>query len=313
MPTDFAIRPATDGDVPGILAVLRAALGETPILARTHDLWRWKHHDNPFGESLVLVATAGERIVGVRAMMRWTLTTPDGATLRCLRPVDTATHPDFHRRGVFRKLTMTAVDLARSQGIDLIFNTPNRRSGPGYLSLGWRRVGRVGVMVRPRAGRVPTEPGPIPDVDRYLPGASPPRPVENIRSGRGLRTPRTPEYQRWRFGSHPTVRYRTVTTGETTAVVRVNLRGGRPELVLSDLLGVPEPGPIRWITRNHLARYVAGWFAPGSPERTAALRAGMLPIPGVTALELFALPLTPGLGISDLGDWDLATSDLELL
>ncbi len=81
--------------------------------------------------------------------MRWELKTTKGATLRCVRAVDTATHPDFHRRGIFRRLTEQAIEEALSDGVDLVFNTPNERSGAGYLSMGWVEVGKIDAMVRP--------------------------------------------------------------------------------------------------------------------------------------------------------------------
>ena len=135
-----------------MLALLRSSLGETSLLQRTPDLFAWKHLDNPFGRSIILVADAGGTIAGLRAFMRWELTTPDGATLRCVRAVDTATHPDFQRRGIFSRLTEAAVEAAREDGVDLIFNTPNEKSGAGYLKMGWQEVGPIGVMVRPGLG-----------------------------------------------------------------------------------------------------------------------------------------------------------------
>jgi GNAT superfamily N-acetyltransferase len=151
---DLVIRAAADEDIPAILDTLRAALGESPVLRRTPELWAWKHVLNPFGPSFVFVAVAdGGRIAGVRAMMRWRLVTPDGDVLTCLRPVDTATHPQYERQGIFRRLTMTALDAARAEGVHLVFNTPNDKSGPGYLRMGWEEVGQIGVLVRPRFGR----------------------------------------------------------------------------------------------------------------------------------------------------------------
>ncbi|HEU4749505.1 MAG TPA: GNAT family N-acetyltransferase, partial [Acidimicrobiia bacterium] len=105
MEPDPKIRPYHAGDLNGVLEILRAALGESPILQRTSELWAWKHQLNPFGPSLILVAEVAGRLAGVRALMRWELSLPDGSRLRCLRAVDTATHPQFERRGIFRKLT----------------------------------------------------------------------------------------------------------------------------------------------------------------------------------------------------------------
>lgn len=309
---EVEIRRAEPGDLPGILELLKAALGETPLLRRSPDLWRWKHADNPFGPSLVLVAVAEERVVGVRALMRWELVGPSGERLRCLRAVDTATHPEFTRRGIFRNLTTAAVEEARALGFDLIFNTPNAKSGPGYLSMGWKPVGRVGVLARPRLIGASHPGSGLARVDEYLPDVWPVEPALEDRPPRGWRTPRTIAYQRWRFLQHPTARYGMVQRNDATAIVRANLRSGRPELVLSDLLGRADPAPVRAIARRHRARYLAGWFSPGSPERRAAIRAGLVPLP-VTTLRLVARPLRADLEVGDLSRWDLATSDLELL
>lgn len=313
MADTIAIRPARQDDLPGILAVLKRALGETPLLQRTPELWRWKHVLNPFGPSLVLVAEAEERIVGVRALMRWELSTGDGMLLRCVRAVDTATDPDFGRRGVFRRLTMEALDLARSEGVDLVFNTPNAQSGPGYLKMGWREVGPIGVMVRPRirrGGQVTHLPSPEQAV-------LDPAPVELLASrppGARLRTRRSPDYLRWRFQQHPTARFVGVGHEGGVAVVRPNLRRGRSELVLSDLLGTPSPSLVREVARRSRTSYVATWFSPHTPERRAALLGGMLPLPGFRALTLVAYPLQAlEIDVYDIRNWDLATSDLELL
>ncbi|MEX2250745.1 MAG: GNAT family N-acetyltransferase [Acidimicrobiia bacterium] len=310
------IRPARPEDVNGILEVLGAALGETALLKRTPELWAWKHVINPFGPSIVLLAWFGDRIAGVRALMRWDLLTVQGRQVRCVRPVDTSTHPDFERRGVFKTLTLEAVALARETGIDLIFNTPNRRSGAGYLSMGWREVGAIGVLARPRFGfRVGPDGQNAPSLEDVAPGALGFLPIQMPdRPPRGLRTPRTAEYQRWRFGSHPTVRYGTVADGDGAAVVRVGVRSGRTELVLSDLLGGAGHRAVSRAGAINRASYLAGFFSKGSPERSAAIRGGMLPVPVLKTLQLIALPLTDlDTDAFDLRSWDIATSDLELL
>ena len=65
--------------------------------------------------------------------------TTNGITFRCVRAVDTATHPDFQRRGIFRLLTRPGSKWRAEQGLDLIFNSPNEKSGAGYLTMGWQK------------------------------------------------------------------------------------------------------------------------------------------------------------------------------
>ncbi len=316
---DLVVRAAADEDIPAILDTLRAALGESPVLRRTPELWAWKHVLNPFGPSFVFVAEAdGGRIAGVRAMMRWRLVTPDGDTLSCLRPVDTATHPQYERQGIFRRLTMTALDAARAEGVHLVFNTPNDKSGPGYLRMGWDEVGQIGVLVRPRFGRAvrpdTTQP---PSIASWAPGAVtvPASSMSQDRAPRGLRTLRSETYATWRFLSHPSASYGWVSDGVSSGLIaRAGERAGRSELVISDLVGSPRSTSIRAIAGMSKARYLAGWFSRRTPERRAALQGGLVPVPGIKPLRLFALPLSDlDTDVHDLSSWDLGTSDLELL
>lgn len=65
------------------------------------------------------------------------------------RAVDTATHPDFQGKGIFKKLTLRAIEIAKDQGEDFIFNTPNSQSKPGYLKMGWKQVDKIKIELLP--------------------------------------------------------------------------------------------------------------------------------------------------------------------
>lgn len=314
--SEVTIRNLAGGDLPAVLNVLRRALGETPLLQRTPELWKWKHEHNPFGRSLVVVAEVGGELAGVRAMMRWDLLTKEGDTLRCLRPVDTATDPDFGRRGIFKQLTLAAIEQATADGIDLIFNTPNSSSGPGYLKMGWHEVGSVGAMIRPllRRGKDVSDLEPPDPADFFSEGAQPPGDPIVDRSPLGLRTPRTPEYVEWRFSGHPTARYRQLTHDGQVAFLRPNVRSGRKEVLVSDIVGDRPSLVVRQAARIARAAYLGAWFSPTSPERKGVRRAGLLPVPGVKALTLMARPLRSlPMDVLSFDAWDIALGDLELL
>jgi len=142
---NIKIRESEPGDIPQIIEVLRASLGETSS-KKTEEVWRYKHVENPFGKSLVLVAVENDIIIGVRAFMRWKWQLGD-RVLSSFRAVDTATHPKHQGKGVFKKLTLNAIDLAKEQGDDFIFNTPNTQSLPGYLKMGWVEVDKLRVRI----------------------------------------------------------------------------------------------------------------------------------------------------------------------
>lgn len=317
MGDEVVVRPFEVQDLPAVLDVMRAALGEPPGLGRTPELFRWKHFDNPFGRSLMLVAESAGRIAGFRAFMRWELTTPDGVTLRCVRAVDTATHPDFQRRGIFRQLTLAGIDQATDDNVDLIFNTPNEKSGAGYLTMGWSRVGAIGVMARPCLGLVRRNHEDWPPAGDAEAGVAIGAGLaDDLADGHrlGLRTDRTRDYLQWRFAAHPTATYVVSGGDRGIAVARLNVRSGRRELVVSELAGPSAPAAVQRLIRQFRPDYAAAWYSAGSAERRLALRSGLVPVPKVSALTLVARPLRPlRLDVAQPTSWDLSLGDLELL
>ena len=135
------IRKATSLDIPNIIKLLKASLGES-MIPKSEILWNWKHIDNPFGASLVIVAEDSGQLIGLRAFLRWDIM-ENGKTITCCRAVDTAIHPDYQGKGLFKKLTIQLIEEIKADGIDLIFNTPNQKSLPGYLSMGWEKWGKL--------------------------------------------------------------------------------------------------------------------------------------------------------------------------
>ena len=70
-------RTYVDADERGVVDLLTLALGAGPAGRRPPEFFRWKHLENPFGRSLMLVAEADDRIVGLWAFMRWGFVAPD--------------------------------------------------------------------------------------------------------------------------------------------------------------------------------------------------------------------------------------------
>jgi predicted N-acetyltransferase YhbS len=250
------IRPMEDGDVDGVVALLAKALGPAPGGVDRRELFVWKHLANPFGRSIALVAETDGEIVGLRAFMRWRLATREGE-VQAVRAVDTATSPAMQRRGVFSALTREGLWECRRRRIALVFNTPNSKSLPGYLKLGWRPVARWPVRVWPRrrleiaraalrrdlgAGpgvEVPAEAGG--DARTFLEQRA--AWVEELlgRAMAGtaaLHTPRTMAYLRWRYTGGP-IRYVVAAEGRALVVARIRRRGPLTEAVICESLASP--------------------------------------------------------------------------
>lgn len=339
--TALVMRPYEETDEPQVLALLSAALGGGPAGTRTREFFRWKHFEDPFGASYLLVAETEGRIVGLRAFMRWSFRS-GGRTIRAVRAVDTATHPHYQGRGIFSRLTAEAIEGIRGE-TDMIFNTPNEKSLPGYLKMGWVAVGTFRVSIRPRKpwrlarNPRPEVPGPNevtqrgpsvgaepalealsdpqldPLLDEAVPGSS------DIR----LHTPKDGAYLRWRYGLAPLLDYRAIRerSGDVltgVALFRVRPRGKLWESTVSDL--IVRPGDDR-TARRLLARVVRAsrvdhltcHFPNGSAAARAARRAGFLRTRrGMTFVVNQIHPVRQGPDPSQMGAWALSLGDLEV-
>ena len=211
------IRRATSADLDGIIHCLKRSLGETSSPKSTA-YWNWKHVENPFGESPVLVAEDGGKIIGVRAFMRWSWRW-HGKNFNALRAVDTATDPDYQGRGIFKKLTLQLVNECTKEGDHFIFNTPNDQSRPGYIKMGWEEVGKLPVRIK-LENRISmfrsylTKQVNLPDVDDALPMFHLPTALDNFDDSisryprpSGIYTIKNKNYLQWRYVNCPIQHY----------------------------------------------------------------------------------------------------------
>lgn len=200
------IRKGTEADIPAIVELLKSSLGEG-IIKKSKDLWNWKHVQNPHGASPVLIAEADGRVVGVRAFLRWQWQYK-GRVLQAIRAVDTATHPEFQGKGIFKKLTLQGLKDADIAGIHFVYNTPNESSKPGYLKMGWIEMGRMTLKlkVNPFAYKktiLPTSPKQNwSKLESVLPLLHNP-----IAEAHYVQTLLSPDYIKWRYQNNPLFDY----------------------------------------------------------------------------------------------------------
>src|SRR5262245_55378697 len=262
--TDVVVRHYRDEDEPEVIRLLVGSLGEGPAGQRSPDYLRWKHLRNPFGRSFMIVAESGGAIIGFRALMRWRFRTRD-RTVEAVRPVDTVTHPDHRGKGVFTMLTRSALDSLRDE-VDLVFNTPNQNSLPGYLKMGWQVVGQVPIWVRVcqpvrfAMGKLRGDGG-THQHPQERPRIDAPTASEALVDGEanaalidrseapvsGFWTPRSVEFLRWRYGDAPLLGYHAVRAeraGELTglALFRLRSQGSMWGLSVGDV--IVRPGDV---------------------------------------------------------------------
>jgi GNAT superfamily N-acetyltransferase len=139
------IRNATIQDTTEMVALLKQSIGER-LTPKTEEYFLWKHAKNPFGKSKMIVAVDNGKIIGLRTFMYWEWKSAT-EKVTAVRAVDTATDPAFQGKGIFRKLTLQAVDECKAEGTGIVFNSPNPVSMAGYLKMGWSVVGRLPLYV----------------------------------------------------------------------------------------------------------------------------------------------------------------------
>jgi GNAT superfamily N-acetyltransferase len=337
---DLELRSAVPGDLERILDLMRVSLGEGKI-PRSREYWSWKHVQNPFGESPTLLAFAGDQLVGLRVFMRWSWHAA-GTDVPAVRAVDTATHPDWQGKGIFSRLTRALLETMRKEGVAFVFNTPNEKSRPGYLKMGWVDVGRTSLRLRPvvsgawlnAASGSRSHAGAAAD-----PTGGPGSAARDLLADTGLArfcsalpalagrfsTRITPAYLRWRYVEIPGFDYRAEwkLDGEEGAAVifRLKERGNLSELRLCEVLvgrGARSQKVARGLLRSVLRRsgchYLSAMCAPGVPAHRVLLRSGFLPAPRLGPVMTVRLLSGANGGPDPLrrSAWQLSIGDLEL-
>lgn len=253
------IRPAEPTDLPAILALLKASLGESSS-PKTAAYWHWKHEANPFGHSPVLLAEYGDQLIGVRAFMRWQWV-KEGETYSALRAVDTATHPDHRGKGVFKNLTLELLERCKSAGDDFLFNTPNEQSRPGYLKMGWQAVGKLPVrlslrrplqVLRNKFGKPTAIPAPLPPAFRARDNwqqhdlAF----VQDTSLPSHLHTPISPIYLEWRYAKCTVIDYFALSSPGAFVAGHFRAQPLGRECRLSQVCISPKQTDLRFLNRQ---------------------------------------------------------------
>lgn len=280
---------------------------------RDRAYFEWKHRANPFGRSPAWLAFVGGRPAGLRTYMRWRIRRGD-TTMEVVRAVDTSTHPDFRGRGIFTVLTLDSIGGLAEDGIEAVFNTPNERSRPGYLKMGWDVLGRPTLWAVPRSPMAavsarhanlawdcwsdPVTTG-EPAVDA-LTGIQ--DHLETLAPSKNWSTDRDERYLRWRYGFEP-LNYRAVEVNGGLCVFRVSHRRETTQVSICEWLSNESD-------RSAVSRLVneVGDYAVGVGLSVTGQGAVPLPRrgPHVTWRSLTPQPAPR------LSELDLSLGDLEL-
>ncbi len=313
--SELLIRRANRNDLPGIIEIFRICLRETGN-PPSMEFWKWKHLDNPFGESPVLLALVNDQIVGLRAFLSWNWVV-NGRIFQSYRAVDTATHPDWQRKGIFSTLTSRLLnELWEEDPKVFIFNTPNEKSKPGYLKMGWQVLGKpyVNAFFYPFSRKSDSMLSSAElllqqtDFDSFKLAASPNHKITTLT---------TPEYLDWRYKQIPDRKYGAwIYEGKQNVFFIFYLRKRKrfTELRVADYfvmegsLTMTERRKAFYALAKQFGTYVVTTLWPRKTIFNSVLEKS---IPDVTLrLPDDAESKLPG--FADIGHWDFAMGSLEL-
>lgn len=309
------IRTAIDSDIPEILHLLYLSRGEQ-LITKTADYWNWKHLQNPFGPSPVLLAEEKGELIGIRTMMQWQWQKGD-KIYKTLRAVDTATHPHRQGRGIFTHLTKAMVEHAKLEKIDFIFNTPNHKSRPGYLKMGWKDAGRISVGIKlsngfDRVKRIADQ------AECLLSNLKQIIDINNedlCKAGRYF-TPKSEAYLTWRYQNNPVITY-TIFQQKGIFIAAYIKKGTINELRISECISDFSKSSIQTIKDfiNSMAKVNGAVLVSCSPYIARRLGGAYvcLPIgPLLTVKDLNDLTHLDDVGFSSNKEYIATLGDLEL-
>jgi hypothetical protein len=325
------IRRFEPRDEPAVLELLGSAFGEWPraVLDGTRsEYFRWKHLENPFGRSLMVVVELDGPIVGFYAYMPWLLCA-HGRTVATLRAVDLAIDRRHRMLGISLALR-SAMEF--SPDVEFVWGNPNGASARGGRRLGHPEVGGLRSFVRPCA-RLPRtllsrgarerarDPRPEPAQASAASALADQALLERLTvpaelHGERLATLKHDDYLRWRYGRWSSYQAVCVDApGEAgLAIFRVRRHG---RFVLADicelLLERRDEGLERRLLRHVAAAAQADFVLCNfsSPRSAAALAS----IGYRTRETLMTLVLGERLALDPSAprSWALSRGDLELL
>lgn len=122
-----------------ITSFLKSASLAHKIPQKSEEWFHWKFEGSPYGKTILACAFDGNEVVGCVGIGFGQMTYGD-KSLSCALSYETFVHPDYQGCHLFTKLTKLAEEECVNQGVDVLYNFPNRNSLPGFIKRGWTKI-----------------------------------------------------------------------------------------------------------------------------------------------------------------------------
>lgn len=247
--------PNNDEIVSQFLNVLCLAFNNKDIF--TKESFLWTHRDNPAGHSIISYASDSktDSVVAICPFWISKMRIHDEEYFGT-QAVDVATHPDYQKLGLLKKLSSYSMDQSSRRNAVFFFTFPNHLSGSyrGFLKLGIKDQGRFYYLFKPVRNHLK-----IPYMllkkrnELKIFNQTPKLQPESINLqiiGDQLNffinqrrkwldiwsCDRSAEFYKWRFVDHPKHKYEVIKNDDFIAFIRRGYRSDLYEIKLSDLL-----------------------------------------------------------------------------
>lgn len=233
------IRQSEPSDKSAMIDLLKLSLGEG-LLKKSEAVWNYKHEQNSFGTSYVLLGLKETELIGIRAFMQWRWQKGD-QIWTAYRAVDTATHPEHQGKGIFKKLTLQALDDVAQKSECFIFNTPNEKSRPGYLKMGWEIIDAIPIAIVPIPFYVILNLFSRKLVAEHIISLSRLDEICKLHNDRlskksSIFTPKSATYLKWRYEDNPMQNYTVISTQDWYVALYVKKHRFFNELRIVDVI-----------------------------------------------------------------------------
>ncbi len=144
----WTIRDYAEGDERAIIALFEQVFGRTMGASESAEHWRWEFARNPTSTPTLELVWDGERLVGQYAVSPrrvWFC----GAEQLAALSLDTMTHPDYGRQGIFSASAEACYARMGERGFAFVYGFPNANSIHGFEKyLRWKTVMPTPVHVK---------------------------------------------------------------------------------------------------------------------------------------------------------------------
>jgi|GEM_PF-6517799 len=132
-PSGIEIRPYVESDLTEMPAMYKSCFG----LQVNERYFHWRYRENPAGPVAASCAVKNGKLCAFYGLLP-EMFEKDGIELKAYQSMDTMTHPDFQRMGLFNLTAKATFDFVlEKERVLNLFGIPGHRALPGFVKMGW--------------------------------------------------------------------------------------------------------------------------------------------------------------------------------